>query len=79
VSILGNYATFRSYFGTATIAPDGMKTFDVGNVNGIIEPFATWNFSFPVSIDLAGVDDVVPWVDEWHWYLQEARRFSGFC
>lgn len=74
MSILGNYATFRWYFGTATIAPDGMKTFDVANVVGAIEPFTSWNFSFPVSIDLAGADDAVAGVDEWHWYLQEARE-----
>jgi len=74
VSILGNYATFRWYFGTATIAPDGMKTFNSANVIDNIQPFTSWNFSFPVSIDLAGADDAVTGTDEWHWYLQEARE-----
>lgn len=74
MTILGNYVTFRTYFGTATIAPDGMAEFDYANVNGAISPFTSWNFSFPVSIDLAGADDAVVGVDEWHWYLQEARE-----
>lgn len=74
--IIGNYATFRYQFGTGVIAVDGMRTFDVANTGSQIRPFTSWNFSFPLTIDLAAADDAVAWVDEWHWYLQEARPLA---
>jgi hypothetical protein len=55
-----------------------MKAFDVANVGGRIVPFTSYNFSFPVTVDQAGADDAVAWVDEWHWYLHESRSTPFF-
>jgi hypothetical protein len=75
--IAPNYSTFRELFGQGHAeARDGMPAWP--GANNIMDTGITaFTNTFPFTIDLAGADDAVAYVDEWHWYLCVPNEGSG--
>lgn len=76
-----DYVTFRTVFAAPLTAraPDGMLrwpapgTVTLHTRRAPTSPFA----SFPVIVDLAGANDAVAYVDEWHWWLSQPSTATG--
>lgn len=79
--IVSYYADFRELFAASSAYDtDGMRHWASEELQtAAVKPFSTWAVSFPVLFDLSGVDDAVPFVDEWHWYLSMPTESVSFA